>query len=390
MASGIDVPGHRLGPEGAGGPVPPPAALPAVHTNVLTGTPGNQPVAEGPAMLETFLSLMPDAAVAVDASGTIVAVNARTEAFFGYSAHELHGKPIELLVPERYRHAHRRQRSGYSSDPHARPMGVGLELYARRKDGSEFPVDISLAPIGAEQEPLVVAAVRDVTERKAAESALAQLAAIVESSADAIFSITRDGVITSWNPAARTMFQYDREGVLGRHIGQFFPDDPVLEDLLDAALSGRPTPSHDTRWLRQDGTPIDVAISVSLLDVRGQQGYSLLVRDITIRKAAELELRRQALWQRATAEIRLSLLSDAPLAASLELICRWAMDISGSSAALIVIEDHNRYRARARSGERPVVDEILAVIEQTVPGTAPDARSWESLFPSLEVQAFPI
>src|SRR5262249_13420975 len=99
----------------------------------------------GTAMLTTFLSLMPDAAVAVGPNGLIVAVNERTEAFFGYSAGELEGKPIEVLVPERFRPSHRRDRSEYLAGPHARPMGAGLDLYARRRDGTEFPVDISLA-----------------------------------------------------------------------------------------------------------------------------------------------------------------------------------------------------------------------------------------------------
>ena len=108
------------------------------------------PLPKGRDMLATFLSLMPDSAVAVDRKGTIVAVNERTETFFGYTASELEGKSIEVLVPERFRHSHRSQRAGYSSAPHARPMGAGLNLYARRKDGSEFPVDISLALIGPE------------------------------------------------------------------------------------------------------------------------------------------------------------------------------------------------------------------------------------------------
>ena len=126
---------------------------------------------QGTGMLETFLSLMPDAAVAVNRDGVIVAVNVRTESFFGYPSDELEGKPIEVLVPERFRHAHRRDRAEFSSDPHARPMGAGLDLYARRRDGTEFPVDISLAPIGDKDNTLVVAAVRDITERKAAQSA---------------------------------------------------------------------------------------------------------------------------------------------------------------------------------------------------------------------------
>ena len=241
---------------------------------------GLAPLPQGTEMLATFLSLMPDAAVAVDEKGTIVALNERTEAFFGYAASELEGKSMEILVPERFRHSHRSRRTGYSLEPRARPMGAGLNLYARRKDGSEFPVDISLAPIGSEEGQLVVAAVRDITERKAAQAAEAQLAAIVESSADGIFSMSDRGVITSWNPGAETIFGFSRTDAVGHHVGLFFPDDPVLEELLDAALRARFAVA-ETRWPRSDGTKIDVAISVSTLAVGNETGFSVVVRDIS-------------------------------------------------------------------------------------------------------------
>ena len=171
--------------------------LPGMGSGTDVNGKDEQPLslAHGAGTLETFLSLMPDAAVAVDRNGIIVAVNVRTESFFGYSANELQGNPIEVLVPERFRHAHRRDRAEFSSDPHGRPMGAGLDLYARRRDGTEFPVDISLAPIGEKEGSLVVAAVRDITERKASQSAQAQLAAIVRSSTDGIFSMTSGGLM---------------------------------------------------------------------------------------------------------------------------------------------------------------------------------------------------
>lgn len=253
----------------------------APETQAAETVPGLAPLPQGSDMLATFLSLMPDAAVAVDGKGTIVAVNERTETFFGYTAPELEGKSIEILVPERFRHSHRAQRARYSSGPHARPMGSGLDLYARRKDGSEFPVDISLAPIGSEEGQLVVAAVRDITERKAAQSAQAQLAAIVESSADGIFSMSDKGVITSWNPGAEAIFGFSRQEVVGHHVSLYFPDDPVLEELLDSARAGRVSPSRETRWPANNGRKIDVAISVSPLAVGNEAGYSVVVRDIT-------------------------------------------------------------------------------------------------------------
>ncbi len=305
-------------------------------------------------MLETLLALMPDAAVAVDHNGIIVGVNLRTESFFGYPAKELEGKPIEVLVPERFRHAHRRDRAQFAADPRARPMGAGLDLYARRRDGTEFPVDISLAPIGERESAPVVAAVRDITERKAAQSAQAQLATIVRSSTDGIFSMTQTGVLTSWNQAAQEMFGYAYKEVIGHHFSDFFPDDPALEELLDvarAAHSPNSRRSRDTRWLTCDGTPVDVAISVSLLDGGAEPGYSVLARDISVRKAAEAERQRQARWQTASAEIRLSLLSDSSLEASLVLVCEWAVRLANVDAAALVIDQAGQRSVAARAGD---------------------------------------
>ncbi len=310
-------------------------------------------------MLEMFLSLMPDAAVAVDRHGTIVAVNIRTESFFGYSAEELEGKPIEALLPERFRHAHRNDRAEFSRDPHARPMGAGLDLYARRRDGTEFPVDISLAPIGGDDGSLVVAAVRDVTERKAAQSAQAQLAAIVRSSTDGIFSMTSSGVVTSWNQAAEEMIGYSQADVVGHHFSQFFPDDPALEELLDAARAGRTSAPRDTHWFTREGTPVDVAISVSHLDSGQGSGFSVLVRDIRVRKAAEAQLQRQARWQTAAAEIRLSLLSEASLGTSLQLVCTWALDLSSASAAALVVDEAGLRSLVATAGHAAVLARLV-------------------------------
>lgn len=122
--------------------------------------------------LETFLSLMPDAAVAVDAEGTVVAVNERAEAMFGYGSGAIKGNPVEMLVPTRFRRDHVRDRAHFNSNPHARAMGVGLDLYGRKSDGTEVPVDISLAPLQGEEGLLVVAAVRDITGRRADEERL--------------------------------------------------------------------------------------------------------------------------------------------------------------------------------------------------------------------------
>ena len=113
-----------------------------------------------------LLESAPDSIVVVDGAGIITIVNSETERMFGYERHELLGQPIEILVPERSRGRHHGDRAAYSADPNTRPMGAGRQLTGRKKNGSEFPVEISLSPLRAENETLVISIVRDVTERR--------------------------------------------------------------------------------------------------------------------------------------------------------------------------------------------------------------------------------
>lgn len=121
------------------------------------------------ATFRDVLGSVPDAMVIVDGRGRIVFVNELTERLFGYTRDQLVGQAVDMLVPDRLRPRHLEHRSAYFRDPRARPMGVGLELYGRRKDGTEFPVEISLSPLKTEDGFLALSAIRDVSERKAAE-----------------------------------------------------------------------------------------------------------------------------------------------------------------------------------------------------------------------------
>ncbi len=113
-----------------------------------------------------LLESAPDSIVVVDSAGVIAIVNSETERMFGYERQELLGQPIEILVPERSRGRHHDDRAAYSADPNTRPMGAGRQLTGRKKNGSEFPVEISLSPLRGEDETLVISIVRDVTERR--------------------------------------------------------------------------------------------------------------------------------------------------------------------------------------------------------------------------------
>jgi PAS domain S-box-containing protein len=119
-----------------------------------------------------LLESAPDSVVIVDASGAIQIVNRQTEVLFGYERADLLGKPVEMLLPERFQTRHMDHRSSYRAQPHTRPMGSGLELFGLRQDGSEFPVEISLSPIESSSGPLVISIIRDITPRKQAEEQL--------------------------------------------------------------------------------------------------------------------------------------------------------------------------------------------------------------------------
>lgn len=242
-----------------------------------------------------LVDLAPDGVVACDDNATILLVNVAAEKMFGYSRTELIGKPIEKLIPERYRARHGAHVANFAATPSARPMGAGVELTGLRKDGREFPIEISLSPVRGDGGLTIVAAIRDMAERRTIEGDLQRLAAIVDSSEDAIVAETLAGDVTSWNASAERMFGYSAKEMLGRSIATLVPDGKLDDEraMLEAISRGEKIAAFETQRRRKDGMLVDVSIRLSpLYECKRVVGASKVIRDITERRRMEAANRR--------------------------------------------------------------------------------------------------
>jgi len=242
-----------------------------------------------------LVDLAPDAIVVVDAAGSIVLANARTEEVFGYTREEMLGAAVEILIPVSLRDLHQRHREVYAQAPHIRPLGA-LELVARRKDGSQFPAEISLGPLHTARGLFVTAAVRDITRRKQAEEALKEsrewLAAIFQASRDGII-VEEDEHIAYANASFARLYGYDAAAdLIGKHLSvvQATESNAWILDLSRRRLAGEPVPwLYEFKGRRKDGSLIDLEASVSLLRSGDTARIITVVRDISERKRVEEE-----------------------------------------------------------------------------------------------------
>jgi PAS domain S-box-containing protein len=232
----------------------------------------------------------PSAMVMINRKGLIEMVNAQTERLFGYSRDELLGRSVEMLVPQRVRDRHPGLRGAFFAEPAARPMGAGRDLYAVRKDGGEFPVEIGLNPIETEEGPMVLSAIVDISARKRMEARFRQA---VESAPNAMVMVNQAGLIELVNAQTEHLFGYGRKELLGQPVEMLMPrrfrdGHPGLRGMFNTAPQARPMGGgRDLYALRKDGSEFPVEIGLNPIETEDGTMVLSAIVDISDRKHKE-------------------------------------------------------------------------------------------------------
>jgi two-component system CheB/CheR fusion protein len=236
-----------------------------------------------------------DAVITVDEKRGIVLFNKAAERIFRCPSGEALGKPLDTFIPERFRERHREHVREFAKTRVVSTFYSPGVLVGLRADGEEFPIEATISQAGAEGEKFFTVVLRDITERKLAEERQARLAAIVESSDDAIVGLTLNGIVTAWNTGAERMFGYTAEEIAGKPVAILLPADRFQEEshILSRIRRGEKVPLHDSVRVAKDGRVLSVALTISpIYDALGAViGASAIARDHTDLKMAEQALR---------------------------------------------------------------------------------------------------
>ena len=236
--------------------------------------------------------------VSMEESGRVTYFNPAAERLFGYASAEILGRPVTILTPERFRPGHEADLRRVLETGERRLIGETAELVGVRRDGSEFPISVSLVDWRVGGRMYFTATIRDISSEQVADRARRELAAIVGGTADAVIGWGLDGIVTSWNRGAERIYGFSAEEMVGGRLDALVPpgQQSELPELLQRVGMGERIERLETKRVRKDGRVIDIALTVSpIRDERGAvTGVSTIARDITEQKAGERRLAESA------------------------------------------------------------------------------------------------
>src|SRR5580692_9489178 len=319
-------------------------------------------IADHSALFDALASTAADGIMVIDEKGTVLFYNGACQQLFQYSPQEVIGQNVKMLMPAPYRAEHDGYIARYRATHEPHIIGVGREVTGRRKDGSVFPMYLSVGEGKLAGKQVFVGIVHDLTEIKAQvalrEDADRHLAQIVQSSEDAILGKTLDGIITSWNNAAERIFGYSAAEMIGKPVSVLIPADRLSEEdrILAQLRAGRSVEHYETVRRRKDGGEILVSLSVS--PIRDNAGHiigaSKIVRDITEKKRTEA--RAQVLQSELEHVDRLSAMGQLSSALAHEL----------NQPLSAVMNYVNAARRRLKTIEGAATEKVAELLEKAV------------------------
>ena len=244
-----------------------------------------------------------DGIITINERGIVTTFNPAAERIFGYQGEEVIGQNVKMLMPEPYRGEHDSYISNYLRTGQAKIIGIGREVVGRRKNGAEFPMELAISEFRLGEDRFFTGIVRDITERKQAESELRDAAermrSVVNHVVDGIITIDERGNIESYNPAAQKIFGYERDEVIGRNVKMLMPEpyhtehDGYLENYLGTGRAKIIGIGREVIGKRKNGSVFPMELAVSEFHIRQRRYFTGIVRDITERKRLQDELQQR-------------------------------------------------------------------------------------------------
>jgi PAS domain S-box-containing protein len=258
------------------------------------------PGSETSSRLRTVLDTAVDGIILIDARGTVLMFNKACEKLFGYRAEDVVGQNVKLLMPSPFHEEHDRYLKNYLAGGKAEIIGIGREVTGRRKDGSTFPMDLSVGETKEGEEPIFVGVIHDLTERKQTEQAtrelVSRLRAVVDTAVDGVILIDANGTIVTFNPACEKLFGYTADEVIGKNVRMLMPTpyreqhDRYLENYLRTGEAKIIGIGREVTGRRKDGSTFPMDLSVGEATQGGQSTFVGVIHDLTERNRTQEQL----------------------------------------------------------------------------------------------------